>query len=79
MGLGQFYIFPVLAGYFILVLGGFFLFAYQKKNIMMLRILRVLLVIVTIVGFINIFSDDMVFQDAQNWLLDVYKDGIDDD
>ena len=64
MGLGEFYIFAAIFGYFIMTVGGLMILAYQMKNYKMIFFLRVFLVIFTISGFINIFADNMIFTDA---------------
>ena len=64
MGLGEFYIFAAIFGYFVVLLGGLLVLAYKMENPQMIRTFRVLLVLVTLIGFLNIFIDDMTFADA---------------
>ena len=69
MGLGEFYIFAAVFGYFMVLIGGLLIFAYKMENAQMIRTFRVFLVLVTLIGFLNIFIDDMTFGDADNNLL----------
>lgn len=64
MGLGEFYIFAAIFGYFILIVGGLLVMAYKLNNLQMIKTFRIILVVFTICGFFNIFIDNMVFDDA---------------
>lgn len=66
MGLGQFYIFAAIFGYFVIATGGLLIFAYKMNNTKMIQIFRFFLVLFTIGGFFNLFIDDMRFDDVNN-------------
>jgi hypothetical protein len=64
MGLGEFYVFAAIFGYFVLFICGLLVIAYKIHNTQMIKVLRTCLVLCTICGFFNIFIDNMTFTDA---------------
>ena len=64
MGLGEFFVFSAVFGYFLFITAALLVFAYQKKLYKLIVILRVFIVIFTIGAFFDIFIDNMVFTDA---------------
>jgi hypothetical protein len=64
IGLGQFYIFAAVIGYFIMLIAGLLVLAYKLNNVPMIRTFRIIMVVATICGFFNIFIDNMIFDDA---------------
>ena len=76
MGLGGFYIFAAVFGYITILMGGLLILAYKKRNAQMIKVFRVLLVIATFCGFMNIFIDDMVYEDGDSYqILDYLAHG----
>lgn len=61
IGLGQFYVFAAVFGFFMLITGTLLIIAYMKNLHKLIVILRIVLVIFTVCGFFNLFIDDMVF------------------
>ena len=78
MGLGQFYIFAAVMAYLMLLVCGLLVLAYKMNNVSMIRTLRILLVLVTLSAFMNIFIDDMIFDDFNNDELHILHQGLDD-
>lgn len=72
MGLGEFYIFAAIFGYFVLFICGLLVLAYKMHNVQMIKILRISLVLCTVCGFFNIFIDNMVFTDASPERLETF-------
>lgn len=64
MGLGEFYVFAAVFGYFLLAVSGLMVIAYKLNKVQMIKTFRILLVAFTICAFFNIFIDNMVFTDA---------------
>lgn len=75
IGLGEFFIFAAVFGYFMLIVGALLVIAYQKNAYKLITILRVLLVVFTFCGFLNIFIDNMQFKDAYPNLLENFAMG----
>ena len=75
IGLGEFFIFAAVFGYFMLIVAALLVIAYQKNAYKLITILRILLVIFTFCGFLNIFIDNMQFKDAYPNLLANFATG----
>lgn len=69
IGLGEFFVFAAIFGYFLFITSALLVVAYQKNAYKLIMILRVLIVFFTIAGFFNIFIDNMVFGDNYPELL----------
>ena len=61
IGLGEFYVFAAVFGYFMLAAGGGLVLAYYRNNFKMIGAFRVVLVVLTIAAFFNLFIDSMIF------------------
>eukprot|EP00347_Sterkiella_histriomuscorum_P020503 403337550 len=75
IGLGEFFVFAAVFGYFMLIVGALLVVAYQKNSYKLITILRVCLVVFTVCAFLNIFIDNMSFKDAYPNLLATYANG----
>ncbi len=78
MGLGEFYVFAAIFGYFIMTIGGLLVLAYKMNNQQMIKTFRILLVACTVCGFFNIFIDNMKFTDASPERLEYFAYPQDD-
>lgn len=61
IGLGEFYAFAAVFGYFFFIASAVMVIAYMKKLYKLIIILRILIVLFTIGAFFNIFIDNMSF------------------
>ncbi|TNV78017.1 hypothetical protein FGO68_gene13445 [Halteria grandinella] len=64
MGLGEFYVFAAIFGYFIICVGALLTISYKMNKPQMIKTFRIMLVAFTVCGFFNIFIDNMIFTDA---------------
>lgn len=63
MGLGQFFVFAAVMSYFSFACAAGLVLAYHKENVKLIVGLRILLVFLTLAAFLNLFVDNMVFED----------------
>ena len=75
IGLGEFFIFAAVFGYFMLITAALLVIAYQKNAYKLIFILRFLLVFFTLSAFFNIFIDNMVFKDNYPGILESLAKG----
>lgn len=52
--------------YLILLVCGLLVLAYKMNNLKMIRSLRIVLVLITLCAFMNIYVDNMTFNDFNN-------------
>ncbi len=69
LGLGQFYVVAAVFAYLTLFMGALLVLAYQKSLYKLIIFLRIFLVLFTIAGFINLFVDNMMFNEVYTKVL----------